>query len=375
MEELYITILACVLLVTLSGICAGLTLGFFSIDPTFLRVQEKTGTTTERRRAHRLLPLLSRHHLLLVTLLVMNTLCNTALPILLDEIVGEFVALILSVTVVLVFGEMVPQCTFVKFAIPVSAFFAPLVWLLVGVTFIVSYPFAKVLDCVVGHEEKLIDRGELGEFFHLHELEDGDAGEGQTKESMSNYRLTAAEVNVMKGAMVLAQTCVKEVMKVKQTEAFMLSSTTKLTRETISLILSSGFSRIPVYQGENRQHVLGVLLVKTLLPLVFCNPSSPISCGEYHLREVLRIPDTMLLEDLHAAFQTGRSHMAIVYDKRGITCGLVTLDDVLVHMQSSHKEDQLKEPSAPESLREQQLFDFYGSVRESRCSRAPLLAE
>lgn len=47
-----------------------------------------------------------RHHLLLVTLLLANSIAMEALPIFLDRLVPSWAAVLISVTAVLFFGEV-----------------------------------------------------------------------------------------------------------------------------------------------------------------------------------------------------------------------------------------------------------------------------
>lgn len=57
--------------------------------------------------------LLSRRHQLLVTLLVANSLAMESLPLFLDRLVSPVHAVLLAVTLILFFGEILPQaiCT------------------------------------------------------------------------------------------------------------------------------------------------------------------------------------------------------------------------------------------------------------------------
>jgi metal transporter CNNM len=57
--------------------------------------------------AARVMPLVQRHHLLLVTLLMANALAMEALPLFLDRVLPSWAAVLLSVTAVLFFGEYV----------------------------------------------------------------------------------------------------------------------------------------------------------------------------------------------------------------------------------------------------------------------------
>ncbi len=101
--------LACVLC---AAMAAGLTIGLMSLDPLALEIRQRVGTVEECRQASVVLPLIQRHHYLLVTLLLYNSAANEALPLFLDRLVPSYVAVILSVTMVLVFGEVLPSALF-----------------------------------------------------------------------------------------------------------------------------------------------------------------------------------------------------------------------------------------------------------------------
>ena len=83
---------------------SGLTIGLMSIEQLELEIKEKVGTEEEQGQAKRLLPLLHRKHLLLVTLLLFNAASAEALPLFLDDLVPSYIAIIVSVTAVLFFG-------------------------------------------------------------------------------------------------------------------------------------------------------------------------------------------------------------------------------------------------------------------------------
>ena len=63
------------------------------------------GTPSERRHASRIMPLVKRHHLLLVTLLLANAAAVESMPLFLDRISDPVIAIVVSVTAVLFFGE------------------------------------------------------------------------------------------------------------------------------------------------------------------------------------------------------------------------------------------------------------------------------
>lgn len=76
-------------------------------------------------------------------------------------------------------------------------------------------------------------------------------------------------------------------------------------------ILLRGFSRVPVY-ADRKDNVVGMLLVKRLIKL---DPSVPTPI--HKLEEASMPPPTCLastpLYDLLNQFQTGKSHLSLVY--------------------------------------------------------------
>ena len=96
-----------------AGLMSGLTVGYLSVDDLSLELKTTTGTEQEKEYAAKVLPILSNRHWLLCTLLLMNSFANEAMPVFLDRIFNHFTAVVISVTLLLVFGEVIPQalCT------------------------------------------------------------------------------------------------------------------------------------------------------------------------------------------------------------------------------------------------------------------------
>jgi putative hemolysin len=93
----------------------------------------------------------------------------------------------------------------------------------------------------------------------------------------------------------------------------------------IPAIISSGFSRIPVYSGSF-DTVKGILYAKDVLPYMN-NP------GNFKWQALLRppyfVPETKKINDLLKEFQIRKIHMAIVIDEYGGTSGIISLEDIL----------------------------------------------
>jgi putative hemolysin len=93
----------------------------------------------------------------------------------------------------------------------------------------------------------------------------------------------------------------------------------------VSEIISSGFSRIPVYSGSF-DNVKGILYAKDVLPYTK-NPSN--FKWQALLRPPYFVPETKKINDLLKEFQTKKIHMAVVIDEYGGTSGIVSLEDIL----------------------------------------------
>jgi metal transporter CNNM len=70
-----------------------------------LQILRRSGTEKQKRLAQDIQPVLRRPHVLLVTLLVCNAVAAEALPLVLDRMADPITAVLVSVTVVLLFGE------------------------------------------------------------------------------------------------------------------------------------------------------------------------------------------------------------------------------------------------------------------------------
>ncbi|KAF2543158.1 hypothetical protein F2Q68_00028926 [Brassica cretica] len=101
----FIHIAVIAFLVLFAGLMSGLTLGLMSLSLVDLEVLAKSGTPQHRKYAEKILPVVKNQHLLLVTLLVCNAAAMETLPIFLDALVTAWGAILISVTLILLFGE------------------------------------------------------------------------------------------------------------------------------------------------------------------------------------------------------------------------------------------------------------------------------
>jgi CBS domain containing-hemolysin-like protein len=96
--------------------------------------------------------------------------------------------------------------------------------------------------------------------------------------------------------------------------------------KTVELMLESGHSRIPVYEG-NQDNIIGVVYAKELLKIIN-NGKGNCTVRDF-LRPVLFIPESKKVDELLHQMLTARMHMAIIVDEYGTTRGLISLEDLL----------------------------------------------
>ena len=158
--------------VVIAAIEAGLLMGCMAIDPMTLEVKARTAKThEERHQAKTLLSFVRRKHLVMVSIIIVNMGVNEALPVFLDRLVPTFASILISTTLVVLVGEVLPSAIFTgKDQIRLVYKLLPVLRVTILLTLCVSYPLAKFLDN------------------HLHsDDEDEEEGERFNREEISAY--------------------------------------------------------------------------------------------------------------------------------------------------------------------------------------------
>ena len=136
--------------------------------------------------------------------------------------------------------------------------------------------------------------------------------------------ITRQEGELIESIFEFKDTLVREIM-VPRLEMVGVELNTPLN-QIVSLLLSSGHSRLPVFDGDI-DHIKGILLAKDLL--VFWQ--TPEETGD--LAKVLRpayfVPESKKISELLRDLVERKTAIAIVIDEYGGTAGLITLEDIL----------------------------------------------
>ncbi|PGH14307.1 hypothetical protein AJ79_03129 [Helicocarpus griseus UAMH5409] len=315
---LYISVAAA--LVLIGGAFAGLTIALMGQDEVYLQVIKTSGEGSEKKHAEKVLGLLKRgKHWVLVTLLLSNVITNETLPIVLDRSLGGgWPAVLGSTALIVVFGEVIPQSICVRYGLPIGAWMAPCVLALMYIMSPIAWPIAKLLDRLLGEDHGTIyKKAGLKTLVTLHKSL-GQAGE----------QLNSDEVTIISAVLDLKEKSVGSIM-IPMDDVFTMSVDTVLDEKMMDLILSQGYSRIPIHAPDNPHNFVGMLLVKMLITY------DPEDCRLVRDFALATLPETRAETsclDIVNFFQEGKSHMVLVSDYPGEdhgALGVVTLEDVI----------------------------------------------
>ncbi|CAE8688191.1 unnamed protein product [Polarella glacialis] len=227
---------------------------------------------------------------------------NEALPVFLGHLVPAWVAVLISVSFVLVFGEIIPSAIFTgPKQLSIAAKLAGCVGVLKGVLMPIVWPISLALDICLGHEvDEGFNKGKIKALVRLQFSQDN-------KSAPSPGDITRDEMDIIHGTLDLAQKNVNDIKESMET-AKMISSNTILDHDTLAQLLHWGHSRIFVYNGD-RLNIRGVLMVKKLIVL---DPNDKRPISHIPLRKPIVIkPQETLLSTLNL-FQMGHSHLALI---------------------------------------------------------------
>lgn len=341
--RLWIIISAVLLLLSLAAVMAGLTVGLMSIDNLKLSVIEMTGTAAQKRRVKRLAPLLKQNReQLLISIIIVNCICMEWVPTLLQRIFTETFTLVISVSLVLIFGEILPQVLCLQRPIACGSNFVWLAYVLKVVTFPLAWPLMKCLNTFVQHREKTVmfTSGELDAVLDLLLTElNAQSPQMQPLEVESTDQLTQPMIKkqasvdkdsltIMKGALRAMWSSVSTISR-PMNRVFMLPEDAVANKETMQRILESGHSRIPIHSSKNEDEIRGIVLVKKLV-IDYDQSVTPREFRDFINAQPLFFPPSLNVLGALNHFQVGKSHLAFLrMEGSGKLTGMITLEDVI----------------------------------------------
>ncbi|XP_066856718.1 metal transporter CNNM1 [Anser cygnoides] len=336
-EAGWLRALGALLLLGLSALFSGLRLSLLSLDPLELRVLRNSGSAAEREQARRVQAVRGGGGTyLLCTLLLGQAGANAALAgWLCASLPGggpaaaaggprgaPWLPVLLCAAAVFLGGEVLPYSVCSRHGLAIASRTLCLTRLLMLAAFPLCYPLSRLLDWAL--------RQELSVFSTRERLLETLRAAGPHGD------LVREELAMVQGALELRTKVVEDVLT-PLADCFMLRADAVLDFATVSEILRSGYTRIPVYEGDRRDNIVDLLFVKDL---AFVDPDdcTPLqTVTRFYRRPLHCVFNDTRLDTLLEEFKKGKSHLAIVQrvnnegegDPFYEVMGIVTLEDVI----------------------------------------------
>ncbi|MGG0654921.1 hemolysin family protein [Rummeliibacillus pycnus] len=145
-------------------------------------------------------------------------------------------------------------------------------------------------------------------------------------DSYKNGEINPSEYKLVNQIFEFDERIAKEIM-VPRTEIVSIDKETTLD-EVFELINVEQYTRYPVTDGD-KDHVIGIVNMKQLLSALIIDDKSRSKTVQEYIQPVIRIIETVPINNLLVKFQKERIHMAILLDEYGGTSGLVTIEDII----------------------------------------------
>ncbi|XP_060843585.1 unextended protein isoform X1 [Rhopalosiphum padi] len=358
-----------------SSLFSGLNLGLMSLNRMDLKIICNTGTEAERKYAKAILPVRIHGNYLLCSILLGNVMVNSIFTILLDDLTSGLVAVITSTLAIVIFGEITPQAVCSRHGLAIGAKTIYVTKTVMVLTTPLSWPISKALDWALGEE--------IGSTYNRERLKE------LVKMTGDEYNdLEKDEVNIISGALELHRKKVGDVMT-KLEDVYMLSYDTILDFETVSEIMKSGYSRIPVYEG-NRQNIVTMLYIKDLALVDPDDNTLLKTLCQFYQNPCYFVFEDTTLDVLFKQFKEGiKGHMAFVHrvnnegegDPFYETVGIITLEDVIEELIQAeimdetdvYTDNRSKQRRQQRSLRAQDFTAFAERSENQRIHISPQL--
>lgn len=239
----------------------------------------------------------------------------TSMPVSTAHTIALIVVTLILSYFTLVLGELVPKRVAMKKPEAVASFTSgvvsglsrvmkPVIWLLSAST----NGMLKLFGIDPNEEEEQVTEEDLLMMVGVSE-EGGniDADEGQLIRNIFHFDNITAEDVMTHRTMVSALPL------------------TASDDEILALISESGYSRIPVYDGQI-DNIVGILVSRAYL--VDRNEGKNTSLKDL-MMDVFYVPETTAADHLFREMQQKKIHFAVVLDRFGGTSGIVTLEDLM----------------------------------------------
>ncbi|KAF6726179.1 Metal transporter CNNM3 [Oryzias melastigma] len=308
------------LLLLLCALLRTLNLSLLGLDPVELYVLHSCGSEEEKRAAKRLEPVRRRGNFLACSLLFLCVLGHSVLGVLLYRALGCVAsAAFTGGFLIFLLAELAPHILCSGYGFQLAPGLTWLAQVCMVLTCPLSCPLGLILDLGLRRDISTCCVSERA--MEMVRTSVNDPYSEFVKEEFSHGMLRSKTV---------------EDILTPLKDCFMLPSSAVLDFSTMSEIMQSGYTRVPIYE-EERSNIVEILYVKdlALVDPDDCTPMTTIT--KFYNHPLHFVFNDTKLDAMLEEFKKGNSHMAIVQkvnnegegDPFYEVLGLVTLEDVI----------------------------------------------
>lgn len=257
---------------------------------------------------------------LITTILIGNNISNIAASTLTTKFVLEkygnsalAISTGLITIIVLIFAEILPKQIAILnneiIALSTSFFLKPLIFIFTPLIYIINKIIKKILNLF-----KVKTSSQM------------------TKESIKNMLSLAGSLGILKNDSRIFMQKMLDIDQVRASEimthrtgVFSLSSSSKL-KDVIKLIKEEGYSRIPIYKGQSREQIIGILIAKDLIEVNKKDMNKNVS---QFIKPAVFVQQNKRIKDILDIMRKKQKIMAIVIDEYGGFSGILTIEDIV----------------------------------------------
>ncbi|MFZ2587424.1 MAG: CNNM domain-containing protein [Alphaproteobacteria bacterium] len=314
---------------------------FLSVSKARLHQRARMG----HRKAIVALKLVESPERMLTTILLINTLVNTASSSIITALlvnkfgeVGVVYATIAISVVLLVFAEALPKTFGSRFAESITLNLAPLFTQLVTV----CMPAVWLV--------KGLNRGILA-VLGLHKHQESGFTENDLRGAINlgvqHGTIAATEQRMLDAILDLDDLTVADVM-IHRSAIVALDIATD-PKDIPEALGRMKHSRIPVYEGQP-DNIIGIIYVRDYLSALAAVPNRHKVILRNHLRQPMYVPETTPVGHQLFTFLKDHQHLAMVVDEYGDIQGMIALEDILEEIVGDmpHSSEALEDATGPD---------------------------
>ena len=313
------------MLLLLSGLFSGAETALTAASRAHMHQLAREGN----RRARLVNYLYRRKEHMISALLLSNNAVNTLAVALMTNIMiqlfgntGVFYATLLMTFLIVIFAEVIPKVYAISYADRNAMRIAPLINVLV----IILAPITVLVQKFVSFLLKKAGLYQNTPLTNTSEIElrgaiDLHRGDHQNKDESREERA------MLHSILDLDEVSVSDVMTHRRHVS--LIDATLSCEEILDSVLTSSFTRLPVWQGQT-DNIIGVIHTKSVLRELRSHVNN---IDQIDIMAITSkpwfIPETTTLFDQLQAFRQRHEHFALVVDEYGSLMGVITLEDIL----------------------------------------------